>query len=170
MKLEKTELFQRWQALSSRERLLCLLTALIISFYSAYSLLYLPLLDKNKLLQQTIHVKTQVYQHLQQVSTEVQALRRQGTGVTHDSVVNREPMTLIENSSEQLGIRKSIKRMQSEAENQLSLWLEQVSFDQLVQWLAILELKHDMQVISAEIDRHAADQEMVDTKLIIGLP
>lgn len=169
MKLEKNDLLKRWQTLSQRERVMALTGAVSIGLYGFYLLIVQPLDTESRLLDQKIAVQQQAYQHLQQVSAEVQALRQKGAGLNADaSPSDQSLMTVIDSSSQQLDVKSAIKRLQPDGADTATVWLEQVSFDKLVYWLAMLEAKHGLQVITIDIDVPVIGKGEVNAKLYIG--
>jgi len=162
-------MLRRFNELSPRERLLSVGCSVIVLMYGAYLLFYQPLVTESVLLQQKIRSQGQALQHLQQVGAEVAALRRQGLGTTPaPEMENQSPMAVIDSSSQQLEIKLFIKRLQPEGADKVTLWLEDVAFDKLVYWLAILEDKHRLTVIQADVDRQAAGEGLVNAKILLG--
>jgi general secretion pathway protein M len=169
LKLEKNDLLKRWQTLSQRERVMALTGAVSIGLYGFYWLIVQPLDTESRLLDQKIAVQEQAYQHLQQVSAEVQALREKGAGLNTDASPSEQSlMTVIDSSSQQLEVKPAIKRLQPEGADTATVWLEQVSFDKLVYWLAMLEAKHGLQVITIDIDNPLIGNGVVNAKLVVG--
>ncbi|OAI11685.1 hypothetical protein A1359_01665 [Methylomonas lenta] len=169
MKLEKNDILKHWQVLSQRERLMALAGAMLISLYGLYLLIIQPLADQSLLLQQKIDVQAQAYQHLQQVSAEVLALRQQGISLSTDSAQSdQSPMAVIDSSSQSLEVKPAIKRVQPDGADSATVWLELVSFDKLIYWLAMLEAQHGLQVISIDIENPVIGNGQVNAKLIVG--
>lgn len=168
MKFENTEILKRWRALSGRERLMLMAGVGVLSLYALYQLAYRPLLEQSGLLQQQIQSQRQIYQHLQQVGAEVEILRQSGVVQIEAESASQPPMALIDASSQQLQIKPAIKSLQQEGDDQVAVSLEQVSFDKLIYWLAILETKHGLRVLRMDMADQAEANGLVSVKLMIG--
>jgi general secretion pathway protein M len=162
-------MLQRLNELSSREKLASVGCSIVVLLYGGYLLFYQPMAAESILLQQKVRSQGLAYQHLQRVGAEVAALRRQGLGVTPEpEVENQSPMAVVDGSSQQLEIKPFIKRLQPEGTDKVTLWLEDVAFDKLVYWLAILEDKHRLTVIQADVDKQAVGEGLVNAKILLG--
>lgn len=169
MKSEKGEVFRRFNELSPRERLLSVGGAVVVLLYGGYLLFYQPLAAESLLLQQKIQSQRQAYRHLQQVGSEVAALRGQGAAaVRSPELESQSPMAAIDSSSQQMEIKPAIKRLQPEGADKVTLWLENIAFDKLIVWLAVLEDKHRLAVIQIDVDRQAASDGLVNAKVLVG--
>lgn len=169
MKLEKNDILKHWQVLSQRERLMALAGVVLISLYGLYLLIIQPLTAESLLLQQKIDAQAQAYRHLQQISAEVLALRQQGISLSTDSAQSdQSPMAVIDSSSQSLEIKPAIKRVQPDGADNATVWLEQVSFDKLIDWLAMLEANHGLQVTGIDIENPAIGKGDVNVKLTVG--
>lgn len=168
MKFEKSEILRRFNELSFRERFLALFGAVFLCVYAGYQFLYQPIVAENLLLEQKIDSQRQLYHFLQQVAAEVTVLRVQGAGAAMETE-KQSMMVAIDSSSQQLDIKPAIKKLQPEADQQARLVLENVAFDKLIVWLAVLETKHLLQVVDIEIDRPpAGGMGQVHVKLLLG--
>jgi len=167
LKLEKNEILQRYNDLSPRDRLLLWVGAVIILLYGGYQIIFLPLAGESVLLEQKIKSQQQTYHYLQQISTEVVALRQSGVSATPEAE-DLSPMTVIDSSSQQLEIKPAIKRLLPEGADKVTIWLENLAFDKLIVWLAILETKHQLKVIQIDVDRQADAEGLVNAKVLLG--
>jgi len=167
LKLEKSEILQRYNELSPRDRMLLLVGAIIVLLYSGYQLIYQPLVAESLLLEQKIKSQQQAYQYLQQISSEVAALRERGISAAPE-LEGQSPMAVIDSSSQQLEIKPTIKRLLPEGADKVTLWLENLAFDKLIVWLAILETKHQLKVIQIDVDRQADAEGLVNAKVLLG--
>ncbi len=150
MKLNKNDLLQRLKELSLRERLLSAGTVLLIVFYGFYLLIYVPIANEEILFDQKIAGQKLVYQYLKQISTEVAELQKNQVEV----VKNQEGQSLInviDSTSIQLQIKPTIKRVVPDDANNVTLWLENTTFDQFIDWLIELESKYGTTVTQLKI-------------------
>ena len=145
MKLEKSDILKRFTELSPRERALSVGTFFIVVLYGLYLLIVKPINEENALLQQKISAQRQTYQQLKKISAEVAALR---TNDTDDALARdaQSLMTVIDASSKQLEISEATKRTIPDGTDKVTLWLEDIAFDKLIYWLAVLETNHGIKV------------------------
>jgi len=157
MKLNKNDLVQRLEALSLRERLLSAGTVLFIIFYGFYLLIYVPIANEEILFDQKIAAQKLAYQHLKQLSKEVAELQKNQIKVVK-SQEGQSLMNIIDSSSIQLQIKPTIKRVVPDDASKVTLWLENTSFDQFIDWLIALESKHGITVSQLKL---TSDQQEI---------
>lgn len=168
LKLEKSEIVRRFNELSPRERLFSAGGAIVVLLYGSYELFYVPLAVDNLSLRQKIESQRQNYQYMQQISRDVSGLRQRGD--SSESSVEPEGqslLSLIDHSSQQLKLKPTIKRLLPEGADKVTLWLEDVAFDKLIYWLAVLESKHRLSVIQIDVEQ-TADLGLVKAKILLG--
>lgn len=171
LKFENNKLLQKYAALTARDQLLLVFGVLLLVLYGGYLVFYQPLERDNQLLQQKLESQRAAYQHLQQISKEVAAIRQQGGGMESSpdaSVPPQSPVAVIDNSSQQLNIKPAIKRLLPEGNDKVTLWLENIAFDKLIYWLAILETKHRLQVLQIDVERQGGEG-LVNAKVMLGV-
>jgi general secretion pathway protein M len=167
LKLEKNEILQRFSALSPRERLLSVGTLVGTVFYGLYLLIYEPLSAEKILLAQKIYAQQQTYQQLKKINAEVQTLRKDNPH-SIDSNDAQSIMAVIDASGKQLEIFHATKRMIPDGANKITLWLENIAFDKLTLWLAVLESKHAIRVDQVSIVREQTKSGVVNVKLLLA--
>lgn len=167
MKLVKNELLRHFAGLSTRKRFLSVATIIGVVIYVLYLLVYKPIAEENSLLKQKIYAQQQAYQHLKTVNAEVLALRKHDTDVIAN-IDAQSLMQVIGISSKQLEISQATKRMIPDGANKVTLWLEDIAFDKLIHWLAILEQKHAVSIIQSNINQDNKMLGIVDAKLVLG--
>lgn len=162
--LNSAEIKQRLTALSPRERGMAIFAVVFVVGYGAYLLLWQPLLASNAQLQQTLQVKRDSYQYLQQVAAQVTAL---GGDVAVAPTETQPPASIIERSSSQLQLSEAIKQVRAESERQFAVTLEKANFDSLILWLATLADKHGGRAVQVELSMHDNQPGLVDGKLVL---
>lgn len=167
MKLDQNDFVKRFLALTPREQCLSLVTGLGLVFYSLYLLIYEPIAMENRLLEQKINSQQQTLALLKEINSEVVALRENSrTNVQNNDT--QSLMALIDTSSQQLEISKATKRMVPDGADKVTLWLENIDFDKLITWLAVLETKHAIKVQQIGISREQTKTGVVNAKLVLG--
>lgn len=163
-------MLKRFAELSPRERLLSMGCAMALLLSGAYWLFYQPITEQSQLLRQKIQSQRQAYQYLQDVSNEVLVLRQQGAAESPapDAVI-RSPMAVIDASSQQMDIKPFIKRLSPESEDRVMLWLENLAFDKLIDWLVLLETQHRLLVLQLDVDKQAGAEGLINAKLLLAV-
>jgi len=167
LKLEKNDILRRLAELSPREQLLSAGSVVVIVFYGLYLLIVAPIAEEKILLEQKINAQQQAYQHIKKISTEVAALRKNKPD-TVDSVDEQSLMAVVDTSSNQLEVKPAIKRMIPDGADKVTLWLENIAFDKLTYWLAVLETKHAITVNQISINREQTNMGTVNVKLLLS--
>jgi len=168
LKLNKNEFLQRLEALSPRERLLSAGVIVFLVFYALYQLIIAPIAAETILLEQKMNAQQRIYQAIKKTSLEVVELRKNQQDTVVDSMEGQSIMTVIDTSSNELEIKPAIKRMIPEGADKVTLWLEDIAFDKLTLWLAVLETKHAITVDQISISREQTNQGTVTAKLLLS--
>lgn len=157
-------MMQRLTELSPRERLLSTGTVLLVLSYGFYQLIYTPIADDKILFDQKIEVQKQDYQYLKKISMEVTELRKYQT----EDVKNQDGQSLlaiIDLSSLQMQIKPTIKRVIPDDANKVTLWLEDIQFDQFIDWLIALKSMHGITVNQINITPDQLKKGWVNIKV-----
>lgn len=139
-----------WQQLNSREQRLVMVMSVLISIFVLYGLIWQPLneniADKKLKIERQQALLTWVAENTQRYQ---QAKRNGGSnGASLSSIVNR--------TSRANNI--TITRMQPQGDD-LQVWIDEISFNQLLTWLEKLASRDGLQV--KNIDLSLADQQGV---------
>ncbi len=62
-------------------------------------------------------------------------------------------LSLIDSTAKSSGFGPQVKRVKPDGENKVQIWIDDVPFDQLVQWLESLQQVYGVHVTSTTIDR-----------------
>lgn len=149
---------------STRERLLLTLAAAGLSLLMLYLLIWEPL--STAITRQQAHAVKQrdTLAWMQQAATEVRTLRARATTDADSSV---SLLTLVDRTARQAGIRERVRQLKPTQDDVLQLWMEQVSFDTLIEWLGALEARHAVSVRSATIEQREHNG-LVDVRINLG--
>ncbi|MGZ8227099.1 MAG: type II secretion system protein GspM, partial [Methylococcaceae bacterium] len=104
---------------------------------------------------------------LKTISAEVSVLQ-QNQIEAPEPKGSQSQMSIIDASSEQLGIKTAIKRIVPEGQDTVTLWLEKCEFDKLIYWLAVLDKKHAITVRQINIRQEQGNNGLVSGKIIVG--
>ena len=167
MKLQKNDILRRLSELSPRERILAVGGVIFLILYAFYLTVYAPIAAEKVLLAQKMNAQRQAFQYLTKISKEVASLRKNkpvNAIVTDDQSV----MSVVDASSNQMEVKSAIKRLIPEGADNVTLWLENIAFDKLVNWLAVLETQHAIMVNQISVNRQSANQGVVSAKLLLS--
>jgi general secretion pathway protein M len=167
LKFGKNEIQQRFSALSPREQILSAGTIAGIVFYSLYLLIYEPMASEKIFLEQKINVLHQTHQQLKMISEEVNVLRTSHSNPIVDSNA-QSVMAVIDATSKQLEISQATKRIIPDGADSVTLWLENIAFDKLILWLAVLETKHAIRIDQISIENQKTKSGIVNAKLLLA--
>lgn len=151
MQFDKTEWQARWQALTPRERWLGVIGLSSVIGALFYVVLYAPLQDNNRHLQQRLQAQQALFRHLQTVADKAKVLQTKTAGDPAD-----DPAALIDQTLATLSLQNAVTRQPATSDGQFDLAIDAVDFDIWLQWLA--ELHHRGLVVkSLKIQRSQAD-------------
>jgi len=138
-----------WQQLNTREQRLVSVMSMLLSIFILYGLIWQPLteniekttlkLERQQALLTWVAENTQRYQQAKRNA-------RGGSGASLSSIVNRT------SSANNI----TITRMQPQGDD-LQVWIDEISFNQLLTWLEQLAINDGLQV--KNIDLSSADQQ-----------
>ena len=138
-----------WQQLNTREQRLVSVMSVLMSIFILYGLIWQPLteniekttlkLERQQALLTWVAENTQRYQQAKRNA-------RGGSGASLSSIVNRT------SSANNI----TITRMQPQGDD-LQVWIDEISFNQLLTWLEQLAINDGLQV--KNIDLSSADQQ-----------
>lgn len=141
MKQQQEQIVQWWRSLQQREQRLVLAAAAVMLLGVFYWVLWQPLHQAKTQQQQQLD-------HAMQQLNQLQTMLPQLTAVTEVSRSGGSVAQIISNSARSSGIR--VSRMQPQNE-QLTLVLEDVSFETLLTWLHALQYQHGIKLVSLDL-------------------
>ncbi len=146
---------QYWQQLKPRERMLVMIGGGVLAVLILYLAVLEPLTIKVDELTLKIEKQKALVSTLKTMSKEVVALR--GSGGASGSVSSKRQgqslLVLVDRTSKQDKLGKSITRIEPDGTARVRVWLESAAFDDLTKWLAKLETKYNIIIETAVIDK-----------------
>lgn len=140
-----------WQQLNIREQRLVVVMSALISIFILYSLIWQPMNESIETSKLKIERQQELLTWVQESAQRYQQAKRNGgrsSGESLSSIVNRT--SRLE--------KISITRMQPQGDD-LQVWIDEISFNQLLSWLEKLASRDGLQV--KNIDLSKADQQGV---------
>lgn len=140
-----------WQQLNIREQRLVVVMSALISIFILYSLIWQPMNESIETSKVKIERQQELLTWVQESAQRYQQAKRNGgrsSGESLSSIVNRT--SRLE--------KINITRMQPQGDD-LQVWIDEISFNQLLSWLEKLASRDGLQV--KNIDLSKADQQGV---------
>ncbi len=140
-----------WQQLNLREQRLVIVMSALISIFILYSVIWQPMSESIVKSKAKIDRQQALLTWVQESTQRYQQAKRSGgrnTGESLSSIVNRTSRI----------DKITITRMQPQGDD-LQVWIDEISFNQLLSWLERLSVRDGLQVKS--IDLSKADQQGV---------
>jgi general secretion pathway protein M len=138
----KQQFISWWAGLQQREQRLVAGAAVVMVIGMFYWLLWQPLHQANLQQQQKVQNAQRQLSELQQLLPQLKAAGNQSAR-SGGSLAQ-----IISNSARSAGV--SVSRMQPQSE-QLTLVLEDLSFDQLLGWLHTLQFQHGVKLVNLDV-------------------
>lgn len=148
-----------FRSLAAREQRMVAIggaAALLLLLFGAW----LPVERRVARLEQQVQTRQADLAWLQTVGPQLAALREQPTGTGNESLV-----VIADRVAHETGIARSLST-QAGGDGTLSVRLEQVAFDSLLNWAGELVQRHGVRVVSANIESGAASG-MVSATIVL---
>lgn len=159
---------KEWFAgLNPRERHILIAGGFVTGLLLLYQLVWSPLSSGvEKRATQTMKLEQQL-DWMRQSTAEIRQLRgsRSGTGALPpgQSLLGLTQQT----ARKQLG--SAIKKMQAEGQNGVRMWLEDASFDAIMQWLDILQFKYAIVISDITLEQRKVKGK-VNARILLETP
>ncbi len=140
-----------FMGLEQRERRILIVGAVLASVLLAYMAVWQPLDGNLVRLRDSVAQQRSTLSWMERTAREVRSLRAasQGTG---GNVGGQSLLALVDQSARGAGLGGGISRIEPEGAGSVRVWMDNVSFDDLVLWLGQLQNTHGVraQLISVE--------------------
>ena len=144
---------KQWlNSLSPRERIMVLSAAVVVGLFFLYALIWEPISGKYQQLKQDVVNAEETLTWIRQASVEIKQLRG------NDPLANRPQgrqfvLGMIERTARGGRLGNVMKRVQPEGQHGVRVWFEDAVFDDVLQWLDILDSAHGLQVKEITIEK-----------------
>ncbi len=142
---------QWWSGLQASERRILILGAVALGLILPYFAIWSPIQDDIEVLQQQVQEQQAVKRWMNQASAEVKQLG--GGSVAVQPRDGRSLLAVVDQTAKRSGLGPGLKRLEPEGQAAVKVWLEQVSFDDMLRWLSSMEQKNGLAVATITIDR-----------------
>ncbi len=143
---------KEWLAqLAPRERWMVLFCAVVVGFAVLYGGIWQPLVKAQKQREESLATARLVAGRIE----ELAALSQASAG--HSRPVDRTSSILgVVDQGARNTLGKQPTRIQPEGDREVKVWVEDVSFDNLLRWMQELELRYGIHAQTAEIEKQSA--------------
>ncbi len=120
--------------LQPRERLLVSGGAAVLVLLLLYLMIWEPIADSYRDLQEDVAQQTQTLAWMQQAAAQIKGLQGSGAGGAR-GLGGRSLLSVVDQSARTGGLGDSIKRIEPDGSKGVKMWLEGVAFDPMILWL-----------------------------------
>lgn len=150
----------RWRQLQPREQWMLGVAGVAVLLTLLYLLVWEPIQLSSVRAQQQLSAERASARQLERAAALVGAAGPQSRRATG----NASLLTIVDRSLKGSKINKPASRIQPDGDSRVRVWLEDISFDALLAWLADLEQHQGVRVGTADIDK-TSGQGLVDVRL-----
>lgn len=145
-----------WDSLQDRERQMLSVGGIIGGILFVYAVLWNPLSDAVDNQKMALQSQQQLLHYIHRASATISQYK--AMGITVETTSNSDGLlSLVEQTAASAQLSDHLKQVQQTAKNQLSLTLENVPFDSLLQWLQALSTSHGVRVSEFSATRLPTD-------------
>lgn len=168
MKQTLDRLKEWFTALTPRERAMVSIGAAFTAFTLLYLSIWAPLANAHHRREQALASARALAARLEAISAQAQKSHLSGSG---GAAINRNMSLLsaVDQAGKSGTLSKAPSRLQPEGDNEVKVWLEDVTFDGLVRWIAELETRYSVSVQTVDIEKESAPG-LVNARLSLVRP
>lgn len=139
-------------SLTQRERIIIQVASLVIIAFFSYLFVVEPISKNYATYKKNVVIAAETLAWMKEAQREVKQLGG-------EQLQNRQPqgkqfiLGVVEKSIRNTGLATVMKRLQPEADSGIRVWFENASFDKLIIWLEMMELKHGLLVNEINVER-----------------
>ncbi len=160
-------LLERYRELQARERLFVSVGVVVVALTLIYAVLWQPFAAARNRQTAALADQRALAERLETIGASVQKARASGVGTLQGQ--GQSLLTLIDQQGKTPELGKPPTRLQPEGEKEVKVWFEDVPFDALMRWMAMLESRYGVQIAALEIERRAGGG-LVNARLAVTRP
>ncbi len=159
---------QWWAARDARERRTLMLGALIVAAVLLYSAVWQPLDREVGRLRSAVTKQEADLAWMRRAATQIKTLQA-GAGTHRGQGASQSLLSLVDSSSRSAGLNQVIRRLEPQGADQVQVWVEGASFDDLARWLVQLRRQAGIEVALASVTRQGTPG-LVNARLTLARP
>lgn len=141
-----------WQNLETRDQRTMTIAGIVIAILLFYAMFWIPLVDSKALKQLQVENNRQLLSWMTEQSEVIKQYNRTKPGVAKaDS--KRSLLSIVDSLAKQLGVRKSINRIDPDGPHGATIWIDNMNFDSLITLLGNLDKRNYVKVKEAEFTK-----------------
>jgi len=144
---------EKWQQLSLREKRLVIITSIVVLITLVYFLFWEPLQDGIQTSRVRIKAQNDTLVQIRNLAAEARQLMAAQRQAGANTRTSSSLLVIIERTAQEKNLKSRLQKVQPEGQDGVRVWVENASFDQLIEWLALLENKNTIYVSEIIIER-----------------
>jgi general secretion pathway protein M len=156
-------------SLGGREQLMVAAAAFVFALFLVYALVWSPLQTSHETLQTRVNAQRATAAWMTQSAGQLQQLQR-ARGPAARGLGGKSLLAMADSTARANGLGSSLKRVEPEGSNNVRVWLEDASFDQVVKWLGIISSTYGIGTDSASMERVAGSVGKINARLTLQAP
>lgn len=144
---------EKWQQLSLREKRLVIITSIVVIITLVYFMIWEPLQDGIQTSRVRVKAQNDTLVQMREQAAEARQLRAAQRQVGANTRSSSSLLVIIERTAQTKKLKSQLQKVQPEGQDSVRVWVENASFDQLIDWLALLENRNTIYVSEIIIER-----------------
>ena len=143
-----------FDSLQPRERRIVVAGAVIVAIMFLYLLIWDPLVSKINSLEKSNQENQKLITWMEQSAAEVQKLQAKiNAGRPMNRSKGQSLLGIIDRTAKQAKLNNSMSKVQPDGKNGAKVWLEDVSFNDMIKWLEQLQRREGIHIDTTVIER-----------------
>lgn len=143
---------QWFLSLSSRERQMVQVAAVVIVLFLFYLIIWQPISDNYERSKKNVATASETIVWMKSAALEVKRLGG-GAALSGQAKGKQFVLGMIDRSARKAGLGTVMKRVQPEGTSGVRVWFENASFDEFIKWLASVQSEHGLLVNEVNIEQ-----------------
>ncbi len=166
MDISQLAIIQAFLRLSLRERLTILIGGTVSLLLLSYFLFIEPWLVNYQQVRQIVIAQQQDLAWMQTAAQQVKTLRAQNPHSAATPTDRKESLlSLVDRSARENALNGVNKRIEPQGENEVRVSFDNIDFNQLIRWLAQLEVQYQVKTQALNVER---DTDKIKVRLILS--
>lgn len=154
--------------LEPRERRILLFGAGLLVVALLYLLAWEPLVNKSAALRNSIKENQELVVWMEHAAVDVKEMQAKITASGPSGDRNGQSLLgIIDRTAKTSKLGKTVKRVQPDGQTKARVWLENVSFNDMVQWLEGLQRREGIHIVSSVIEKQEDQEGLVNARLVL---
>jgi general secretion pathway protein M len=157
------------ESLGRREQLMVFAAAAAVLLLLLYTLLWSPLYDGYSRMRDNVVAQRETAQWMEQSAQRLQQLQ-QSRGPATGALGEQSMLALADSSARAQGLADALKRVEPEGSSNVKVWLENASFDTVLQWLGGLQARYGIRADTVSMERVSGVAGRINARMTLQAP